>query len=165
MKILSLFGAVMMSLAALGSAQAGDITVSNAWARASIGMGKTGAAFMTLKNTGKVDDRLVSASSDVAKKVSVHTSLMENGIMKMRPVKAIEVPAGGMVMLKPGGLHIMFMGLKAPFKQGESFTLKLQFEKAGSIDTVVSIKAGGAMMMDHGKMDMKNPKMKKMNTN
>jgi copper(I)-binding protein len=133
----------------------GSITVSNPWARASMGMARAGAAFMTLKNDGSVDDTLVSAAANVAKKVELHTHIMANGIMKMRRVEGgIPVPAGSMTMLKPGGYHVMFMGLKAPFREGGSFPLTLTFARAGKVKVTVEIKSGAAM--GHGmKKDMK----------
>ncbi len=165
MKIKSLLAATALVMGLAGIAQAGDITVSNAWSRASMGMARAGVAFMTLKNSGKVDDKLISASADISKKVELHTHLMDNGIMRMRQVESIDVPAGAVTQLKPGGLHVMFIGLKAPLKKGESFPLTLNFEKSGAIKTVVNVHAGGAMKMDHSKMKMDGSKMKKMNMN
>ncbi len=130
----------------------GDITVVQPWARATASLAKTGAAFLTIKNGGAQVDRLIGVRSAVAKKTELHQSLMENGLMKMRPAGAIEVPAGGMVMLKPGSYHVMFMGLKAPLKKGASFPLTLVFEKAGEIEVeahVMKIGAMGGMKMKH----------------
>ncbi len=155
MKISHIVTAAVFSLGITGSAWAGDITVSDAWARASMGMARAGAAFVTLKNTGKVDDRLVSAEANISKKVELHTHLMGDGIMRMRQVDGVDVPAGSVTELKPGGFHIMFIGLNKPLKEGNTFALKLNFAKAGSVDTTVSIKAGGARTMDHSKMNMK----------
>jgi copper(I)-binding protein len=69
---------------------------------------------------------------------------MDGDVMKMRQVEAIEVPAGKSVELKPGGLHIMFIGLKAPLKAGDKFPLKLKFEKAGEVTVQVNVEAAGA---------------------
>ncbi len=133
----------------------GDITVSDPWARASMGMARAGAAFMTINNAGGADDTLVSAAADVARKVELHTHIMANGIMKMRRVEGgIPIPAARMTMLKPGGYHVMFMGLKAPFREGSRFPLTLTFARAGTVTVNVAIKSGAAM--GHGmKMDMK----------
>ena len=162
MTIKTLLATGILSMGLAGSALAGDISVSNAWSRASMGMARAGVAFLTLKNSGKVDDKLVSASADISKKVELHTHLMDNGIMRMRQVKSIDVPAGATTQLKPGGLHIMFIGLKAPLKKGGSFPLTLNFEKSGSVKTTVTVHGGGAMYMDHSKMKMDGSKMKKM---
>jgi len=123
----------------------GDMTIHSPWARATFAMAKTGVAYVTIRNEGSQADRLVAASADVAKKVGLHESLMEDGVMKMRPAGAIEIPAGGMAMLEPGGYHIMFMGLVAPFKEGESFPLTLVFERAGQVDVVVDVLKDGSM--------------------
>jgi len=123
----------------------GDITIHSPWARATFAMAKTGVAYVTIRNEGDQADRLVAASAEVAKKADLHESLMEDGVMKMRPAGAIEIPAGGMAMLEPGGYHIMFMGLVAPFKEGESFPLTLVFERAGRVDVMVDVLKAGSM--------------------
>ena len=125
-----------------------NLMVSDAWARASPGAVKNGGAFLTIMNHGEAD-RLVSASAPVAKVTELHTHINDNGVMRMRQIPAIDVPAGETVTLKPGGLHVMFMGLKAPLKEGESFPLTLTFEKAGTRTMQVKIKKAGAM--GHGK--------------
>lgn len=132
--------------------QLGDITIHSPWARATSAMAKTGAAYVTIRNSGGQADRLIAASADVAGKVRLHESLMENGVMKMHPVGAIEIPAGGMTVIEPGGYHFMFMGLKAPFIEGESFPLRLEFEQAGRVDVLVDVMSAGSMgetMMKH----------------
>lgn len=124
---------------------AADIDVTAPWARASAGgMAKAGAAFLTIKNAGAADDRLVGAKADVSGKVELHTHIKEGDLMKMRQVHAIDVPAGKTVALQPGGLHVMFMGLKAPFKEGDHFPLTLVFEKAGDVTVDVAVEGAGA---------------------
>lgn len=130
----------------------GTVVVDGAWARASAKMAKNGAAYFMMKNTGDNADKLLSASSDVASKTELHTHLNENGVMKMRKLKdPVVVEAGNMAAFKPGGHHVMLMGLKAPLVNGQSFPLTLHFEKAGAITVDVMIKKGD-MQMDH-KMD------------
>ena len=136
------------------------IAVENLWARATASMAKTGGAYMTIRNSGKSADKLIGVASPVSKHVGLHQSLMEDNIMKMRAVDAIDVPAGGMAMLKPGGYHIMFMGLAKPFKRGDAFPITLTFEKAGEIKLMVKIMKAGAMgamgtMEPKGAMKMK----------
>jgi copper(I)-binding protein len=99
---------------------------------------------MTLKNLGEADDKLLSASSPAAGKVELHSMVMEGDVMRMRPVADIPVKAHGSTDLKPGGLHIMFIGLKAPLKQGETVALTLRFEKAGEIALQLPVQAAGA---------------------
>lgn len=126
-------------------AQAGGIVVEAPFARASAGPVKNGATYLTLKNEGGEPDRLIAVRAPVADRLELHTHLHENGVMKMRHIDAIVIPAGGMTMLKPGGDHIMMMGLKAPLKEGNSFPLTLVFEKAGEITVDVGIGGVGAM--------------------
>ena len=121
------------------------IAVEQPWARATPGGAKTGAAYMTLTNKAGTEDRLTAASSDVADKVQVHEMSMVNGIMKMREVEGgLAVPANGSVTLKPGGYHVMLIGLKKPLVDGQSFPLTLTFAKAGNISITVPVKAMGA---------------------
>lgn len=128
---------------ALPSAGPG-VTITAPWARASAGMMRTGAAYLTLGNTGTTGDRLVAASTPVAGRAELHTHLRDGDVMRMRSVNAIEIPPGETAELKPGGLHIMLLDLKAPLKQGETFPLSLQFEKAGIQTVTVVIEAAGA---------------------
>jgi copper(I)-binding protein len=89
---------------------------------------------MTIANSGKTDDRLIGASSPVAAEVQLHTMSMDGGVMRMRQLTdGIAVPAGGMAHLKPGSLHLMFIGLKAPLRRGTHVPVTLRFAKAGSV--------------------------------
>ncbi len=128
---------------------AGDITVRHPWSRATPGRAPNGAVFLTLVNGGATADRLVAASSPVAARAGFHTTLREGEVMKMRPLQAIEVPAGGAATLAPGGLHIMLMGLKAPLRKGESFPLTLTFERAGTVVVEVVVEGPGARESKH----------------
>lgn len=113
---------------------ASDLSISQAWVRATIGQGNVTAGYFTLDNTGDADDRLLSVSTSVATKAEVHTTSMgEGGVMRMRPVEVLEMPAGEKVALKSGGDHLMLMGISKPLKDGETVVLKLEFERAGTI--------------------------------
>jgi len=125
-----------------------NIVIEGAWARASVG--RNGAAFVTVVNKGGSDDRLVAVKSDISPKVELHTHIMDGTVMRMRKLDDIPVPAGKSVTLKPGGLHVMIVGLKKKLVEGESFPLTLVFEKAGEITVPVAIKALGAMDSGHG---------------
>ncbi len=126
--------------------KAGDVMVKQPWARATLGQVKNGASFLTLHNMGAEDDKLVAAAGTAAKRIELHSHTMVDGVMKMREVEGgIPVAAGSMVELKPGGFHIMMMGITAPLKEGEMFPLTLTFEKAGSVDIMVHIEKGGAL--------------------
>ncbi|HXP75485.1 MAG TPA: copper chaperone PCu(A)C [Stellaceae bacterium] len=126
-------------------AQAPTVEVGHAWARATPGGAKTAALYMTLVNKGADDDRLVSVSTPVAGKADLHTTTTENGIMRMRPIEALDVKPGTPTVLKPGGYHVMLMDLKAPLVAGQSFTVSLTFEKAGKVDVTAVVEKVGAM--------------------
>lgn len=145
----------------------GDIAISGAWSRASAGMKRAGAAFMTITNSGVTDDRLIAASTTIAERAELHTHLMDNGVMKMRQVMHIDVPAGSTVALQPGGLHVMLFKLADVLKQGSHYPLILTFEKAGDVTLTVHVGKAGAMgnmkhedHMKHDCMALKGDKMK-----
>ncbi len=99
-----------------------------------------GAAYMVIKNSGSAADALIGASSDVAATVEIHETKMVDGNASMLPVARIEVPAGGSVELKPGGYHVMFIGLKQPLTVGAKITINLQFEKGGTIPVEAEVR-------------------------
>jgi periplasmic copper chaperone A len=130
-------------------AKVGSIKVDHAYTRATVPGQQVAGGFMKIENKGNGADQLVSASSPVAGEVQLHEMAMEGSVMKMRQVKDIPVPAGGSVELKPGGLHLMFMNIKAPLAAGESVPVKLKFAKAGEVEVKMPVnamgQAGGAM--------------------
>lgn len=135
----------------------GSITVLHPWARATPGPAKAGAGYLGIKNDGAIADKLVKAESNLSKRTELHTHLMDGGIMKMVHIEeGVEVPAGQEVTFEPGGLHVMFMGLKGPFKEGESLPITLYFEKAGKVDVELIVKAVGAKTGDDMKKKMKH---------
>ena len=103
-----------------------EMGVTNGWIRATPPNAKMGAAYLTMMNHQDQADALIGASSPLAEVVEIHNVKEENGMMKMYPVDSLEVRAKGMVMLKPGGYHIMLINLKQAPKLGESHTLTLQ---------------------------------------
>jgi periplasmic copper chaperone A len=124
-------------------AQSDQLEVSNAWARATPGKAENGTAYVTILSP--TPDRLLSASSPVAKKAELHTMEIAGMVMKMRPIAGLDIPAGQPVALKPGGEHIMLIGLQQPLREGQSFTLTLNFEKAGARTVSVAVEKAGAM--------------------
>jgi copper(I)-binding protein len=104
------------------------------------GMGGTGAVFLTLMNKGQEDDRLVAAQTDVAATVEIHQTTMEGDVMRMQPVSAIEIPAGGQVELKPGDYHIMLIGLHHDLAVGDRFSVILTFEKSGTLTVEAEVR-------------------------
>lgn len=125
------------------NAKVGSVQIENAYTRATVPGQHAAGGFMKIENKG-VADQLVSASSPVAGEVQLHEMAMEGNVMKMRQVKDIAVPAGGAVELKPGGLHLMFMNIKAPLTAGETVPVKLKFAKAGEVEVKMSVNAMGA---------------------
>jgi len=122
---------------------AGDLAIGHPWTRAA-GANANGAGFMTLRNNGAAPDRLVSAASPAARVVELHTHIREGDVMRMRPVADIPVPPGQTVHLRPGGLHIMLIGLTEPLRQGASVPLTLRFERAGEVQVTLSVESAGA---------------------
>ena len=131
-----------------------DITVSDAYARASSPVAKSGAAFMVIHNAGSQDDRLISAQSDAAAVVELHTHMdMGEGVMKMMHVEeGFPIPAGGMHALARGGDHVMLMGLTGPMEQGNTVSVTLVFENAGEM--VLDVPVDLARKPDEGAHDM-----------
>ena len=131
------------------TAAAGAIKIENAYTRATVPGQQVAGGFMKIENKGATD-QLVSVSSPVAGEVQLHEMAMEGNVMKMRQVKDIVVPAGGAVELKPGGLHLMFMNIKAPLAAGETVPVKLKFAKAGEVEVKMPVNAMGAQGAGHG---------------
>ncbi len=119
--------------------QLGDLTIGHPWARPTAN--KLGAAYLTVKNGGAETDTLLSASSPDAEKVQIHEHVHDaNGVMRMRPVEGgLKIPAGETVELKPGGYHIMLIGLTHNLEEGQRIPLKLSFEHSGQMDVEVKI--------------------------
>jgi copper(I)-binding protein len=142
-----LVGLVSTPLIAATSA-AEDVTVLDPYVRAVPPGQPNSAAFMQLQNKSTTKHAIVKAASPVSKIVELHTHLMEGGIMKMRQVKQIDVPAQGSTTLKPGGLHVMFLGLKSELKPGQSVPVTLIFED-GSKTTIQAQVRKMQMHMQH----------------
>lgn len=137
------FAAVLLVLlsapAAAEMAEIGDISIRDAWVRASIGSAPNSAAYMVVETSGDQPDRLVGASSPAADQVQMHAHVMDGDIARMRPVEAIEVAPGEPTLLQPGGLHLMLVGLQQKLTEGESVAVTLRFEEAGEVTLEVPI--------------------------
>lgn len=125
-------------------AQAAEpVTVDHAWVRATMPGQKVGAAYMDLQSAG--DAALTSASSPVAESVEIHTMSMQQGVMQMRMLDKLPLPAGKTVQLAPGGVHLMLFGLKQPLQQGTQVALVLHFQyadgKTGRLQVSAPVKA------------------------
>ena len=124
---------------------AGSMDVVQPYARAVPPGHPNSAAFMVLKNTSEQDRALVNARSNISKVVELHTHIKEGGMMRMRRVKKIDIKAGSETVLKPGGLHVMFIGLKQQLKAGDEVELELEFDDGATIKLIVPVKMVAGM--------------------
>ena len=126
------------------------LTVKGGWARASTPGAKNAAAYVTIMNHGIESDALIGVVSDVSAKVELHSHKNDGGVMRMRQIVSVPVPAHSVAELKPGGDHIMLMGLKRPLKAGDHIMLRLSFQSgATEIFKVMVMKKGGATKKKH----------------
>ncbi|NNE86304.1 MAG: copper chaperone PCu(A)C [Alphaproteobacteria bacterium] len=152
---------VFLALLAGSAAQAdndvqGELTIVHPWSRATAPSQKAGGVFLKIQNAGDQPDRLIAIESEMADVASLHTTIRDGDVMKMRPVKeGIIVPAKGEAELAPGGQHIMLIGLRERLVKQTTFPLTLIFERAGRVEIVASVEAAGARapsgaVGDHG---------------
>jgi copper(I)-binding protein len=132
----------------VAATDASGISLEHVWARATVGLSTTGAAYFTVSNNGQ-PDHLVGVSTPIAV-AGLHETINDNGIMKMRPVPSIALDPGKPVTFKPGGYHVMLTGLKSVLKPGDSFPLTLSFEHAQPVTVTVNVEAAGGAAMDNG---------------
>ena len=140
--------------------KSGEITVEDAWARATPKGAPVGVGYLTIRNDGATPDRLIGGASEFAA-VQLHEMSMADGVMKMREVAGgLEIPAHGAVTLKPSGYHLMFVGLKQPLALGEKVRASLKFEHAGDISVLFAVRPIGATSAGETSKDgMKGMKM------
>ncbi|HET9978179.1 MAG TPA: copper chaperone PCu(A)C [Burkholderiaceae bacterium] len=138
-----LFAALALSAA---SALA-QVKVEGAWARPTVQGQQGGGGFMALVSSK--DDRLVGGSTPVAQRFELHTMAMKGDVMEMRQVASVALPAGKKVEFKPGGLHVMFIGLKQPLALGTKVPVTLKFEKAGEVKVEFDIASRPMAAAEH----------------
>ena len=144
-----LLAALMLPALAVGAAAheytLGPLTIEHPHARATAPGQEMGAVYFAVANSSDTADRLTGASTDVARSAETHVTTMDSaGVMRMRPVEGIDVPPDGRAELKPGGAHVMLVGLKAPLKAGTRFPLTVTFAKEGPVRVEVAVEAPGA---------------------
>lgn len=150
LRLIEIGVAVVLTMVALlfvtwaWAAEPEGISVTEAWARPTVGEGRTTAAYMTIANAGETDDVLKGVTSPSADRVELHeTKMTGEGIMQMRPLKdGLLVAASGTAVLKPGGLHVMVMGLESALDEGGELPLTLEFAKAGPMEIMVPVRKG-----------------------
>ena len=123
----------------------GALVIEAPWARATPGGAKVAGGYLKITNTGKEADRLIGGSLPIAKEVEVHEMAMADNVMKMRRLpNGLEIKPGKSVELKPGGYHIMFMGLTSGLKAGQTVKGTLVFQKAGTVEVEYRVAPIGA---------------------
>ena len=147
----SLLSAILMtaSLAATPSFaydyKIGSIEIVLPWSRATPSTAPSAGGFLTLTNKGNAPDRLIAIETSAAKQAEIHEMKMDGAVMRMRELEnGVVLPPGQTIELKPGGYHVMFIGLKAPFVKDQNVSATLVFEKAGRIDIEFQVDALGA---------------------
>ena len=149
------FSSVILLLSAF-PALAGEMEVSQAWSRATVRGASAAAGYLTIDNQGGATDVLKGAASDRAERIEIHQSREENGVMTMRAVpNGVEIKADKQLVLKPGGYHLMIIGLKTAFLPGEIVHVTLHFDKAGDVDADLKVVAFGASGPEGSKPEAK----------
>lgn len=118
------------------------IQVADAWARATVVGQRSTAAYLTITNSGG-EDRLVEVSSPLGS-ASVHSTTTDGGVMRMRAVEELEIPAHSTVALKPGATHVMVSGLNRPLEVGQGVVLELSFERSGRRRVTATVRPAGS---------------------
>jgi copper(I)-binding protein len=133
---------------------ADSVSVTDGYVRAVPHGQPNSAAFMQLNNSGTENRALISAKSNISDVVELHTHINDNGMMRMRRVDKIDIKAGDITVLKPGGLHVMFIGLKQVLTAGEQVNLELVFDDDSHVTLALPVKAVAGM----GHKPMHQPK-------
>jgi copper(I)-binding protein len=124
------------------SFRAGDVIVSDPWSRPTPPSSSVGSVYLTLRNVGRRADRLIGVQTPRAASAGIHETVRRNGMVEMNAVSELALPPGSTVEVKPGGLHIMLMGLTGPLVPGAEFPLTLMFAGAGRVVVTVRVLAG-----------------------
>ncbi|MCG3200637.1 MAG: hypothetical protein NFCOHLIN_00493 [Gammaproteobacteria bacterium] len=142
--------AILVLLGGCGGPSApSGIGVSGAWSPETPPGASVGAGYMTIRNGTGTDDVVIAMESPVAASIETHTMTMDDGMMRMRKLENLEVPAGETVVLKPGSMHLMLIDLRNPLAAGERYPLTLTFKVAGKVQTDVEVRGSGAAAGDH----------------
>lgn len=140
--------AMLVMFGGCGAPAPSGIGVSGAWSPETPPGASVGAGYMTIRNGTGTDDVVIAMESPVAASIEIHTMTMDDGMMRMRKIENLEVPAGEAVVLKPGDMHLMLIGLGSPLAAGERYPLTLTFKVAGKVQTEVEVRGSGAAKGD-----------------
>ncbi len=135
--IFGMFLAVFSSFSVSATENIADVAIKDAWVRTTVPGQKASGAFMTL--TSKADLKLVGASSPVAGVTEVHEMKMSGDVMQMRAIPSLDLPAGKAVALRPGGLHVMLLDLKAALPKDSTVPMTLVFKDAKGVQSQLQI--------------------------
>jgi copper(I)-binding protein len=142
-------GVLSSSAAAEHGFRKGDLDVRHPWTRATPPGATNAAGYLEIRNSGKEPDRLVGASTPNGERVELHMTVREGDVMKMREVQSFEVPAGQRLTLRPGGQHLMIVGLKKPLAVDARIPLTLRFERAGEIRVELRVQSADSRKPHH----------------
>src|ERR1700723_11526 len=156
----ALLGGLLAAPVRAEEVKAGDLTITQAWSRATPGGAKVAGGYLTIENKGSTSDRLIGGSGDITDRIEVHEMTTSNGVMTMRALdKGLAIEPGMTVKLASGGYHLMMFDLKSPLKQGEKLPVTLEFERAGKVKLSFEVQGVGSQgpAGEHhsgGQMDM-----------
>lgn len=155
--LLTCLSPLLAGAAIAGDVTAGALKIGQPWSRATPNGAKVAGGYLSVTNTGAEPDTLTGGTFDEAGSVEIHSMSMEGGVMKMAPVEnGLVVKPGETVTLKPGGLHLMFFGLKDPLKKGQTVKGTLTFAKAGSMPVTFTVESLAAKAPGQGGMEMEH---------
>src|SRR4051794_5115821 len=155
----ALFSCLLATIAQAGDIVAGNLVITQAWSRATPGGAQVAGGYLTIENKGSVPDRLVSGSTEAARKLEIHEMALANGVMTMRPMDGgLMIEPGKTVKFAPGGRHLMLVELAAPLREGELVPVSLNFELAGKVAVALAVQGIGAQAPDPlTKVELRKP--------
>jgi periplasmic copper chaperone A len=132
-----------------GEVTIGSLMITQAWSRATPGGAPVAGGYLTIENKGSMPDRLLTGSTEAARKIEIHEMALDKGIMTMRPIEGgLFIEAGKTLKFEPGGRHLTFIGLAAPFTESEQVSVSLAFESAGKVTVPCAVQGIGAHAPD-----------------
>jgi copper(I)-binding protein len=136
-----LLGVLAQSAAWAHGYEKGTIAVRHPWSRATPPGATVGVGYLEIRNSGREADRLTGATTPAAEHVELHVTQRDGEVAKMRKVETVEIPARERFVLRPGGAHLMLVGLRKPLAKGERIPLTLRFAKAGELRVELEVQA------------------------